>query len=269
MNRNPKTQLALRSASKVSSDKLNERSPDPLTCIFTDITYSTNLWEEYEEIEMWSVLKSHDDLMRKELKHFDGYELKTTGDGIIIVFDNELKKDDPIKALRLCLSVQHTLATEASWLERAPGLVSCYDRIRDPKAMEGQIDYDFLNIRMGLHYGKPFVACPDPTSKRWDYFGRMMNTSARVMNEAQGGQIAVSDAFILALYERQNKRPLKGTLSDPTRKEILSREIYAMNSTEFFEIRPHPEDEGLRKLKGIKERVYITLICWKLKRADQ
>ena len=51
--------------------------------------------------------------------------------------------------------------------------------------------YRGLRVRMGIHTGEP-RAQQDPVTGRMDYFGPMVNKSARVESIAQGGQLLVS-----------------------------------------------------------------------------
>src|SRR3989338_2677405 len=67
----------------------------------------------------------------------------------------------------------------------------------------GRIEYDSedptmmiyrgLRVRMGIHVGKPIVE-KDPTTGRYDYFGPVVNRSARVEGQAAGGQIVISNS---------------------------------------------------------------------------
>jgi len=186
-----------------------------MAVVFTDITDSTNLWEE-EHNQMWKALEKHDELMRAEITKFDGYEVKTSGDSFYVVFD------DALQALKFCLTA-----------------------------------HNGLNIRMGIHYGKPDKQRKDPITGRWDYYGRVINTSARVQGQAKCGEIAVSDNFIQAIWRKQAKAPedAKSPLTDPTRRRILGKELALASS---FELRSMDCD-----LKGVKDNMNITRICWK------
>ena len=50
-----------------------------------------------------------------------------------------------------------------------------------------------LRVRIGLHTGKCLGEI-DPTTKRMDYFGNMVNYSARIEGQAEGGEIVMSDS---------------------------------------------------------------------------
>lgn len=60
--------------------------------------------------------------------------------------------------------------------------------------------YRGLRVRMGIHYGEP-IAQEDPASRRTDYFGPMVNLSARIGGAGHGGQIVVSKAVMAQLTE--------------------------------------------------------------------
>ncbi len=70
------------------------RAPDssagPITCVFTDVQGSTKLWETTPEA-MDAGLRLHDRLLRKLLKRFGGYEVKTEGDAFFVVFGSVLQ----------------------------------------------------------------------------------------------------------------------------------------------------------------------------------
>jgi len=48
----------------------------------------------------------------------------------------------------------------------------------EERAEDGTLLYRGLRVRMGVHTGEP-KAQVDPTTKRMDYFGPMVNRSAR------------------------------------------------------------------------------------------
>ena len=65
-------------------------------------------------------------------------------------------------------------------------------------SLKGQVLYRGLRVRMGVHYGEP-RAERDPITTRMDYFGPMVNRSARVEGATHGGQIIVSQSVVTAL----------------------------------------------------------------------
>lgn len=57
------------------------------TVLFTDIVGSTERAAEIGDGRWRELLEAHDDLVRAELEHFGGREVKSTGDGFIAAFD--------------------------------------------------------------------------------------------------------------------------------------------------------------------------------------
>jgi class 3 adenylate cyclase/alpha-beta hydrolase superfamily lysophospholipase len=64
------------------------------TVLFTDIVGSTELAASVGDNDWHKLLDSHDRVVREELRHFGGREIKTTGDGFVASFDG------PARAIR-------------------------------------------------------------------------------------------------------------------------------------------------------------------------
>jgi class 3 adenylate cyclase len=128
-----------------------------VTFLFTDIEGSTQLWEGHPEA-MQTALARHDDLLRKIIETQGGYIIKTTGDGLHAVFE---RVTEGVAAALIC---QQALVSEA-W----PGLPGP------------------LRVRMGLHTGEAEL-------REGDYYGSIVNRTARLMSLAAGGQTLLSAA---------------------------------------------------------------------------
>jgi predicted ATPase/class 3 adenylate cyclase len=123
---------------------------------FSDLESSTRLWEEHPEA-MKGALARHDAIMSEAIVSTGGAVVKTTGDGVVAVFEQ------PRGAVLAASDVQRRLAHE-SWGETGP-----------------------LRCRIGIHVG--------PAQRRADdYFGPTLNRTARIMAVAHGGQILLSGA---------------------------------------------------------------------------
>ena len=146
-----------------------------VTIVFTDIRNSTHLSEANPG--MATAMRLHNSLLRRQLRFCGGYEVKTEGDA----------------AVWWCLSVQRQLLEESWPLE----ILECED---------GKSIYDSdehliargLSVRMGIHSGMPLCET-DPITHRMDYFGPMVNRSARIKGCALGGQIMCSSDIILEI----------------------------------------------------------------------
>ncbi|KAF8305479.1 PP2C-domain-containing protein [Clavulina sp. PMI_390] len=157
-----------------------------LALVFTDIRNSTVLWEK-KNAGMSVAMKEHNELLRRQARWIGGFEVKTEGDSFMMAFQTLPA------AVLWCFKVQMELL-HLDWpmeiLESEDGA-----EIQDS---EGTVIARGLSVRMGIHWGKP-VCAEDPTTHRMDYFGPMVNRSARIMAQAQGGQIMVSSDVVREL----------------------------------------------------------------------
>lgn len=218
-----------------------------VTMVFTDIRNSTRLWETYPAL-MREAIKTHNSLMRRSIRLMEGYEVKTEGDAFIISFHS------PIKALLWCLTVQQHLLT-AEWpsdLLKVDECAPIYDG--DTVIFRG------LSVRMGMHCGRP-VAEPDPVTRRMDYFGPMVNRTARISGIALGGQISVSEDFLTTLNRDlyAHKAVLAGETPaaayywvSPPAAEALERSGAVLDHTEYIIV-----ELGELKLRGIENAEHI------------
>jgi len=114
---------------------------------------------------MSQALALHDALARSAVQSHGGEVVKTTGDGMLAIFD------DPARALAATLDLQRVLHDSAV-SSGAP-----------------------LRLRCGLHRG--IVEHRDG-----DYFGSTVNRAARIMAAAHGGQILLSRAVADSVRDR-------------------------------------------------------------------
>ena len=127
------------------------------TFMFTDIVRSTDLAEAMGDEAWESIMRWHDDALRSVIADHRGEEIKHTGDGFFVSFD------EPRDALSCAIGIQTSLAQHRRQHAFAP------------------------EVRIGLHSGK--------ASRRGsDYTGGAVNTAARLGALAEGGEILVSAA---------------------------------------------------------------------------
>ena len=125
------------------------------TFLMTDIEGSTRLWEE-QRAAMAVALETHDALLREAVEQAGGTVVKTTGDGLLAVFDR------PEAGLAAAVNGQRALEDQA-W----PTTGS-------------------LRVRMALHSGSAEI-------RDDDFFGPALNRVARLMAIGHGGQVLVSN----------------------------------------------------------------------------
>jgi len=124
------------------------------TFLFTDIESSTRLWEEHPEA-MAPALARHDQILTRAVEQAGGRVVKTTGDGLLAVFDS------PTDTVVATIDAQRDLDAE-TWGKTGP-----------------------LRVRMGIHAG-------DSENRDGDFFGPAMNRTARIMAAGHGGQVLLS-----------------------------------------------------------------------------
>ena len=125
-----------------------------VTFLFTDLERSTALWEQ-QTGSMHGALARHDELVAGAIEANGGHVIKRTGDGFHAVFATAPA------AVAAAVAAQRALEGEP-WGTVSP-----------------------LRARMGLHTG---VA----EQRGDDYYGRVLNEAARLMDAGHGGQILVS-----------------------------------------------------------------------------
>ena len=172
-------------------NRLDFEVPAPtghITLVFTDIRNSTHLWEANPG--MPTAMRVHNSLLRRQLRFCGGYEVKTEGDSFMCSFPTTLA------AVWWCLTVQVQLLHESWPLE----ILECEDGKPIYDANEKLIARG-LSVRMGIHSGTPLCET-DLITHRMDYFGPMVNRSARIQSSALGGQIMCSMEIIREINAR-------------------------------------------------------------------
>jgi class 3 adenylate cyclase len=118
--------------------------------LFTDIEGSTKKWEKFGDY-MVEILKKHDSIISGNISKYGGRIIKHTGDGVFAVFE----EGDPL---------------------------TCSIEIQKQLGSENWGDIGELRVRMALHSGKA-------TKSGEDYFGNVINKTARILSIGYGGQI--------------------------------------------------------------------------------
>ncbi len=171
--------LIVHGESPRESDEPEPAPEGQVTLVFTDIESSTNLWETGGNA-MNLALEQHDLIIRTLLSKFRGYEVKTEGDAFFVAFWSV------IDAVKWCLAVQHALLRTV-W----PAEITAIPAGGKVQHASGLTTFNGLRVRMGVHTGMPNCR-RNPTTNRMDYFGRPVNTAARISDAGHGGQIVCS-----------------------------------------------------------------------------
>jgi class 3 adenylate cyclase len=127
-----------------------------VTLMFTDLVSSSELIEALGDDASNRITGAHLRLLREIVASYDGQEVKSLGDGLMIVFPSA------VKALSCAIAMQRAV----------------HEKNR-------RVGAD-LEIRVGLHAG-------EPVRNKDDYFGRPVVIAKRLCDSAYPGQIVASD----------------------------------------------------------------------------
>ena len=129
-----------------------------VTILFTDITDSTALTQRLGDAQAQELVRAHNAIVREALQAHGGSEIKHTGDGIMASFPSASS------ALECAITIQRAVEAEG------------VGAVREPP----------LQIHVGLNAGEP-VAEDD------DLFGTAVQLARRICDQAEGGEILVSN----------------------------------------------------------------------------
>lgn len=135
------------------------RPTGTVTFLFTDVEGSTRLWAS-DSTAMSASLLVHDELLRDSIESHGGVVFTTAGDSFAAAFQ---RTSEAVSAA----TVAQERLSGATW----PGPA--------------------LRVRMGLHLG-------EAEERGGDYFGPVVNTTARVEAAGHGGQVLITEAVRLA-----------------------------------------------------------------------
>ena len=136
--------------------------------LFTDIAGSTGLWEQHRR-SMGPALARHDEILQELIAKHGGRILRHRGDGLSVVFENG-------QPLECVIVAQKQLAAE-DW---------------------GEIGE--LRVCMALHAGeaerREFSS--ETIGQKEEYFGPVLNRTARILTAGSGGQILLTPEVVEA-----------------------------------------------------------------------
>jgi serine/threonine protein kinase/class 3 adenylate cyclase len=140
-------------------------APDgTVTLMFSDIEDSTVLTESLGDQAWQDLLRHHNALIREQIREYDGFEVKTMGDGFMVAFQSAKK------GLDCAIAIQRAFAEHLT-----PG----------PSPSGGEGSTRHVKVRIGLHAGEAI-------KEGDDFYGRNVIMASRVAGKANGGEILVS-----------------------------------------------------------------------------
>jgi class 3 adenylate cyclase len=147
-----------------------------VTALFADIKGSTELMEELDPEEAGGIVDPALRLMIDAVRHYDGYVVQSTGDGIFALFGAPVAHEDhPLRALYSALRMQDQLRQYAAEL-RAEGKAP-------------------IAVRVGVNTGEVVVRSIRTGDGHTEYtpIGHTTNLASRIQNVAMPGSVVVSE----------------------------------------------------------------------------
>ena len=127
-----------------------------MTILFSDIKGSTEITDRLGDIAAQELFREHNNIVREQVTEFQGYEIKSMGDGFMLAFPSALN------GILCAITIQKMLREHNESMHGEPILV-----------------------RMGLHAGEVI-------RENQDYFGRNVILASRISSHARENQILVS-----------------------------------------------------------------------------
>ncbi|WP_170481726.1 adenylate/guanylate cyclase domain-containing protein [Ruegeria arenilitoris] len=128
--------------------------------LFSDLEESTALYEAIGDASAYALVVSHFDFMTQRVRKHGGIVVKTIGDAVMAAFS------DGDAAVNAALEIQ-----------------------RDFAAFNANYDQPDLKLKIGIHEGTCVAMRSD---KGLDFFGSAINLAARLLSQAEGGEIVLS-----------------------------------------------------------------------------
>ena len=131
-----------------------------ITILFTDLTGSTEIYERIGDMQAFSLVSQHFQLLEKIVAKNNGSVIKTIGDAIMATFL------DPIDAINAAIEMNEDIAS-----------------------FNKTINNQDLILKIGVHKG-PSIAVT--LNEQLDYFGRTVNIASRIQHLANPEEINVT-----------------------------------------------------------------------------
>ncbi|GLD92820.1 hypothetical protein PINS_up001399 [Pythium insidiosum] len=177
--------------------------------VCTDIEGSTALWAK-DPAAMSEAQSLHDDLLRRELIRYRGYEITTCGDAFQLAFHTVSD------AIGWCVSIQEKLL-KVHWpdtLLKADNTARIYD-------LWGRLVFNGLRVRMAIHAGDDKLVCSKhPTTGKMTYLGVSEIVAREMGDMGRGGEIVISDPA-LQIYESEERDALHHLAHDTFKTDTL------------------------------------------------
>lgn len=163
-----------------------------VSVLFLDIEGYTRLCEKFDSTQVNRIVEQHFSVFMDAIHANNGDVNETAGDGLMVLFLNEDRRQNALDAVRTALTIQQ----DAERIGRQT------DTLSRP-----------LDIHMGIHSGRALVGATkfsSPTGSRWTYTARGMtvNLASRIGSLATGGTILMSKETAGRVADRHPSKSL-------------------------------------------------------------
>jgi class 3 adenylate cyclase/tetratricopeptide (TPR) repeat protein len=204
----PSSQAGIRLLAEQSVADVTDGERKTVTALFADLTSSTAMLEKLDPEEGRAIVEPLIRIMSEAVRRYEGYLVRTTGDGIFALFGAPVAYEDhPQRALYAALQMQQKLRAQVQ-----------------AQAEKGQ---PALEARVGVHTGE-VVAYAGEASGKIEYrlIGHTANLASRMESIAPPGSIAVSETTAKlcdGYFELRNLGPatVKGVSAPVSVYEVL------------------------------------------------
>eukprot|EP00760_Papus_ankaliazontas_P020926 PhM_4_TR18611/c0_g1_i1/m.83758 len=223
--------IAVRAA---AINKFAPRAP-PLCLILTDIESSTKLWQNYPT-KMPQAVALHHQVIRRLIKEYNCYEVKTVGDAFLIAAPSVLD------GVLLATDIQMELFS-AEWPED-------FDVQKVVGGDDNPDVWNGIRVRIGVHHCTNVTVKFDPVHQRYDYFGGDVNLTGRVEGSGRGGMVQMTKESLHVL----EKHPDYANLVEGSLVIKLAQRDVEVQGVEdpvtFFSVMP--EELAARVFQGLE-----------------
>jgi class 3 adenylate cyclase/predicted ATPase len=190
-----------------SADDVTDGERKIVTALFADLKGSTELLEALDPEEGRAIVEPLLHIMVDAVQRYEGYVVRTTGDGIFALFGAPIAYEDhPQRALYAALLMQQELRAHGQY-----------------QATRGRTP---LEARVGVHTGE-VVAYAGEASGKAEYrlIGHTANLASRMETIAPAGSIAVSDYTAKLCEGYFELRALRATAVKGVSKPVEAYEV--------------------------------------------
>jgi class 3 adenylate cyclase/tetratricopeptide (TPR) repeat protein len=207
-----------------------------VTFLFTDLVSSSDLYARLGDDAAEQLRRTHFRVLRDSITASAGREVKSMGDGLMVVFPSA------VDAISCAIAIQQAVDRENRRHEAEP-----------------------LGVRVGLHVG-------EPVREEDDYFGTAVVVARRLCDAAEGGQIIASDIVRSLVasrgsfsFEELGPLELKGVAAPLPSFEV----VWERKAAEPIPL-PAPFEAALQTpFVARHDELERLRVAWKLARTEQ